>query len=94
MNSLSDWLDGQEPWRRIFTDEAAGLKSFKNDGIRQNQKQDAPLWKVCLALSELLARGQGGKLVCRMNEGIPSSAFGEEIQLVFAKRSEIKQNPI
>ena len=93
VDSISDWLDGNELWRRIFTDEQAGLNSFKNSEIRQNQKQDAPLWKVCFALSELLARGQGGKLVCRMNEGIPNSAFGEEIQLVFSKRTEIKQNP-
>ena len=92
VDSISDWLDGKELWRRIFTDEQAGLKSFKNSEIRQSQKQDAPLWKVCLSLSELLARGQGGKLVCRMNEGIPNSAFGEEIQLVFSKRSEIRQN--
>lgn len=92
VDSISDWLDGKELWRRIFVSEAAGLESFKNLKIRQSQKQDAPLWKVCLALSELLARGQGGKLVCRMNDEIPNSAFGEEIQLVFGKRSEIKQN--
>jgi hypothetical protein len=94
VNSISDWLNGQEPWRQIFTDEEAGLKSFKKDEIRQSQKQDAPLWKVCLALSELIARRQGGKLVCRIKDGIPNSAFGEEIQLEFAMRTEIKQRPI
>lgn len=59
--NLKQWLAEPDPWKALLTQKLPGQGGAERDGEQPGSKE-IPLWKVCLALSQTLARRMGGCL--------------------------------
>ncbi len=79
---LKKWLAEMDPWKSLFEEEGG-----ENDAA-QFRCQDLPLWKICLALSQTLARRMGGELGLVDDEGNDAEVKRVAMQLKFSPVAE------